>query len=405
MKKNINQSINQPLQCLGGLTAAQFLRDYWQKKPLFVKGAFPNFEDPLSADEIAGLAFEEFIPSRFIFEEGGERPWELKMGPFFEEDFASLADKKWMLVVNDIEKSLPHLKSMLDPFRFIPNWRLDDLQASLGEDGGSVGAHWDDYDVFLIQGEGKKRWQISYDEVSEDDFVEGIDIRLIEHFKPDEEWLVEPGDLLYLPPRIGHFGINIGRSVTWSVGFRAPKHSEMLHDFTGSLLEDIAEDARFTDPDLTQVTQIGELDDLAVERVSKVIHQYLTLNPEAIARWFGQHITEPKLFQTPEPRAELYSAEALSQLIAEKGELERHPGITFLYRDINERRYLFAGGEEFSLPVEEGEIIRMICQHPELTAGMMAAPVASSKEVEALILQLVNDGYYFDYSDESDVDF
>lgn len=393
--------MNQPYTFLGGLSATEFLREYWQKRPLFVKNAFPNFKDPLSADEIAGLGFEEFIPSRFIFEEGGARPWELKMGPFDEKDFAALVDKKWMLVVNDVEKSLPHLKTMLDPFRFIPNWRLDDLQASLGEDGGSVGAHWDDYDVFLIQGEGKKRWQISYDEVSEDDFVEGIDIRLIEHFDPDEEWIVEPGDLLYLPPRIGHYGVNIGRSVTWSVGFRAPKHSEMLHDFTGSLLEKIAEDARFTDPDLTEVSQIGELDDLAVERVSKVIHQYLTLNPEAIARWFGQHITEPKLFQAPEPREEPYSAEMLQTLLEEQGELERHAGITFLYRDIGDRRYLFAGGDEFSLPLNEGELIRMICEHSELTAGMMAPFVERSEAAKALILTLVNDGFYFDY-DESE---
>lgn len=167
-----------PLSFLGGLTAETFLAEYWQKKPLFVKNAFPNFEDPISADEIAGLAFESFIPSRFIYESGGERPWQLKMGPATDEDFASLKDKKWMLVVNDVEKNLPQLKGMLTPFDFIAHWRLDDLQVSLGEDEGTVGAHWDDYDVFLIQGMGQKKWQISYSPVSEDDFMKGVDIRL-----------------------------------------------------------------------------------------------------------------------------------------------------------------------------------------------------------------------------------
>ncbi|UNM96130.1 cupin domain-containing protein [Ignatzschineria rhizosphaerae] len=350
----------QPLSFLGGLTAETFLREYWQKKPLFVKNAFPNFEDPLSADEIAGLAFESFIPSRFIFEKGGERPWQLKMGPATEDDFATLKDKKWMLVVNDVEKNLPELKSMTAPFTFIPNWRLDDLQVSLGEDGGNVGAHWDDYDVFLIQGMGQKKWQISYLPVSEDDFLKGVDIRLIENFKVDEEWIVEPGDMLYLPPRIGHYGVNIGRSVTWSVGFRAPKHQEMFRDFIEMKFDNIAEDARFSDLELEVSTQYGELTDDAIDRVVKVIKEGLLTNRDEIAKWFGVFMTEPKMYQTPELLEEKLTLEAVMTFLDEGGALEVHPGLTFIHRQIGEQYYLFVGGHSYPLPKEYRDLITLI---------------------------------------------
>src|SRR5699024_3872797 len=161
------------------------------------------------------------------------------------------------------------------PFNVIPNWRFDDLQATLGPDEGNVGAHWDDYDVFLIQGMGKKHWKISFDEVSEDDFVEGIDIRLIEDFNVDQEWIVEPGDLLYLPPRIGHYGVNIGKSITWSVGFRAPKDQELVHDFAAAKMELIEADARFSDPDLIYQQECGELTDQSVDKVLELLKSHL----------------------------------------------------------------------------------------------------------------------------------
>ena len=381
----------QPLAFLGGLTAEEFLAEYWQKKPLFVKNAFPNFEDPLSADEIAGLAFEAFIPSRFIFEEGGERPWQLKMGPATEEDFASLKDKKWMLVVNDVEKNLPELKAITAPFQFISNWRLDDLQVSLGEDEGNVGAHWDDYDVFLIQGMGQKKWQISYAPVSEDDFMKGVDIRLIENFKADEEWIVEPGDMLYLPPRIGHYGVNIGRSVTWSVGFRAPKHQEMFRDFIEMKFDEIAEDARYSDPDKKVSVNYGELSDDAIDRVVKVIEEGLRTNRDDIAKWFGAFITEPKMYQSPELLEEKLSVDDLIEFLDDGGALEVHPGLTCIHRQIGQEHYLFAGGHSYVLPCDQSGLIQVMMNAEFLDFEDLEAYLGSDIERQ-FITQLVNEG-------------
>ncbi len=381
----------QPLAFLGGLTAEEFLAEYWQKKPLFVKNAFPNFEDPLSADEIAGLAFEAFIPSRFIFEEGGERPWQLKMGPATEEDFASLKDKKWMLVVNDVEKNLPELKAITAPFQFISNWRLDDLQVSLGEDEGNVGAHWDDYDVFLIQGMGQKKWQISYAPVSEDDFMKGVDIRLIENFKADEEWIVEPGDMLYLPPRIGHYGVNIGRSVTWSVGFRAPKHQEMFRDFIEMKFDEIAEDARYSDPDKKVSVNYGELSDDAIDRVVKVIEEGLRTNRDDIAKWFGTFITEPKMYQSPELLEEKLSVDDLIEFLDDGGALEVHPGLTCIHRQIGQEHYLFAGGHSYVLPCDQSGLIQVMMNAEFLDFEDLEAYLGSDIERQ-FITQLVNEG-------------
>ncbi len=394
---------NTPLKFLGGLTAHEFLTEYWQKKPLFIKNAFANFEDPLTADEIAGLAFEPFIPSRFIFEEGGERPWQLKMGPANEDDFVGLPDKKWMLVVNDVEKNLPELKEMVEPFEFIANWRLDDLQVSLGEDGGNVGAHWDDYDVFLIQGQGKKRWQISYAPVSEDDFMEGVDIRLIEHFKPDEEWIVEPGDMLYLPPRIGHYGVNIGRSVTWSVGFRAPKHREMLRDFMEMKFEEVLEDARYSDPDVAPSDHYGVLSEEAIDRVVDVIRESLKTDRDEIAKWFGAFITEPKMFQVPEPVEEALSTDDVVEFLDDGGYLEIHPGLTLLYRIAGAEVLLFASGNSYSLPLSELDFVRMIVESDELSYEDLEV-FLDSDIAQQLLVQLIKDGILL-MDDEGDDDF
>lgn len=397
---------NQPLPFLGGLTAEQFLQEYWQKKPLFVKGAFPNFEDPLTADEIAGLAFEPFIPSRFIYESGGERPWQLKMGPATEEDFSALHEKSWMLVVNDVEKNLPELKSMLDPFRFISHWRLDDLQVSLGEDAGNVGAHWDDYDVFLLQGMGKKRWQISYAPVSEDDFVEGVDIRLIENFRPDEEWIVEPGDLLYLPPRIGHYGVNIGRSVTWSIGFRAPKHREMLRDYMEMKFDEVAEDARYSDPQLEAVTQPGALSEAAVDRIVAILESALTQDRTEIAKWFGAFITEPKMFQVPEALEECLTFDELVEYLDDGGYLEVHPGITLLHYESEEEILLFAAGKSYSLPLSEKVFVEQLTVKTEWDYEELTKVLASPL-MQQFLLQLIKDGILLfdegkDFSEQDD---
>ncbi len=383
------------LPFLGGLTAEEFLRDYWQKRPLFVKGAFPHFKDPLTIEELAGLTLEEEIPSRLILEEGGEKPWELREGPFSESLFTELPEKKWMMILNDLEKHLPELRALLTPFRFIPNWRLDDLQASISADEGSVGAHWDDYDVFLLQGAGKKEWRISYDAVSEEDYIKGVDLRLMPNFKADERWIVEAGDLLYLPPRVGHYGRSIGKSITWSIGYRMAKINEMLDDFTHFMIEEIAPDLRLEDPERSPVQHQGELEDGDVERLIEQFKDHLVFNRERVARWFGEYITAPKMAHQSIPADEPYTREDIVRVIEEESDLFGNPGLHFLYHREGEGWALYVEGERYTLPLEAEPLIRMLGEEGSVSAGVLRR-VIDQPESEALLLKLLNGGQLMD---------
>ncbi|WP_279293382.1 cupin domain-containing protein, partial [Pseudomonas aeruginosa] len=148
-----------PLQLLGGLTAAEFLRDYWQRKPLLVRQAIPDFESPLSADELAGLSLEESVESRIVLEHG-KTPWEMRRGPFQEEDYQHLPEQDWTLLVQAVDQFVPEVAQLLEQFRFLPSWRIDDVMISYAAPGGGVGPHFDNYDVFLLQGHGRRRWKV-----------------------------------------------------------------------------------------------------------------------------------------------------------------------------------------------------------------------------------------------------
>ena len=176
-------------QVLGGLTLETFLRDYWQKKPLLIRQAFPQFEALVTPEELAGLACEEGIHSRMVLEHGGSKPWELRYGPFSEDDFAALPSEGWSILVSDVEKALPEIMAVVEPFRFIPDWRIDDLMMSYAPPGGSVGAHVDQYDVFLLQAHGRRRWMIeSQPRDDENAYIDGLDLRILKDFNPDQSW-------------------------------------------------------------------------------------------------------------------------------------------------------------------------------------------------------------------------
>jgi 50S ribosomal protein L16 3-hydroxylase len=197
-----------PETLLGDLTPEAFLRDYWQKKPLLIRGALPDFVTPVAPDELAGLACEDDVTARLILEQGGDYPWQMRFGPFDEDDFAALPETHWTLLVQEVDRLVPEVADLLDAFRFLPNWRIDDVQISYAPPHGNAGAHLDNYDVFLLQGMGRRRWQISSTPIPEDEevYVEDVDVRILQDFEPDEEWIVEPGDLLYLPPRLRRIG-------------------------------------------------------------------------------------------------------------------------------------------------------------------------------------------------------
>ena len=219
------------MSILGNITTEEFLRDYWQKKPLVIRGAFADFEMPFDAGELAGLALETDCPARIILEKGHDnkneespenKPWTVQYPPFTDESFTSTPETHWTFLVNDLERYYPELGNLIEPFRFIPDWRIDDLMVSYAADQGSVGPHVDAYDVFLIQGEGKRRWQVVTDPYYPSELLEDSQLAILKNFKHDEEWLLDTGDMLYLPPNVPHHGVAIGECMTFSVGFRAP---------------------------------------------------------------------------------------------------------------------------------------------------------------------------------------
>lgn len=265
---------NQILTQLGSLSVEEFLADYWQQKPLLIRQAFPQFQSPLSPDELAGLACDTDT-ARLVLEKGGKTPWEVRHGPLRKKDLAKLPSTHWTLLVNDIEKLLPEFAEIIEPFRFIPDWRIDDLMISYAVEGGSVGPHVDAYDVFLLQARGQRRWQISAQPCAADNFIPDIDLRIMQSFTAEEEWVLEPGDMLYLPPDLPHYGVALGECMTYSIGFRAPSRADLLEDLLGHLLEQAPMQERFRDPKRSLQTNPSTLADADLERLTEFILETL----------------------------------------------------------------------------------------------------------------------------------
>jgi 50S ribosomal protein L16 3-hydroxylase len=235
-----------------------FLRDHWQKQPLLIRGLWAAWSNPLEPDELAGLACEESVESRLIRQSDGALVME--HGPFAESRFGKLGDAPWTLLVNAVDHHVPDVSALIDTFRFIPNWRIDDVMVSYAVDQGGVGPHFDQYDVFLVQGLGRRKWQIGglCDDTTE--LLPHDDLRLLAKFEPVQEWILEPGDVLYVPPGIAHNGVAIGDDcMTYSIGFRAPSRDELLAQWAEHLVEQAEGDHRYADPALTLQSNPGEI--------------------------------------------------------------------------------------------------------------------------------------------------
>jgi 50S ribosomal protein L16 3-hydroxylase len=275
----------------GKLNTAVFLARYWQRRPLLIKGAFPAFKDPLTPEELAGLACEAEVDARLVFTK--KKTWELKSGPFSERDFTSLPDKDWTLLVQAVDQWVPEVRDLLKSVAFIPNWRVDDVMISYATPNGGVGPHFDYYDVFLVQGLGSRIWKTGQRCGERDLLRTGSGLKLLKEFHTEHEWLLEPGDVLYVPPGIAHWGISRDDSLCYSIGFRAPSLGDMLLGYGDFLADRIPADQRFTDPRRRQPLRSGEIDSASLQRARSMVKQALGDNA-AFDRWFGCQMTEPK---------------------------------------------------------------------------------------------------------------
>jgi 50S ribosomal protein L16 3-hydroxylase len=272
-----------------GITTDEFLADYWQQKPLLIPAGIPDFNPPIDGNDLAGMALEEEIESRLVI--GPD--WSLEHGPFDIKRFEKLPSKNWTLLVQAVDLWVPEVAELLNYFDFLPRWRVDDVMVSYAEDGGNVGPHFDYYDVFLLQGDGQRRWQVG-NICDEDDLCESNHgLKLLKNFDSVQEWVLNPGDILYLPPKIAHHGVALGPCTTFSIGFRAPAATEMLDDLATELLSRNIKARHLNDPPLTTDRVLKPISSDYINQVRSLLLETLN-DDQLLGEWFAQYMSEPK---------------------------------------------------------------------------------------------------------------
>ena len=377
-----------------GLSAQQFLAEYWQQRPLLFRQALPDFDCQLTPEELAGLACEEEVEARLVLEQGGRSPWETRHGPFSEESFKQLPESHWTLLVQDVDKHVRPLARLLDFFRFLPDWRLDDVMVSYAADQGSVGPHIDDYDVFLYQARGKRRWKIHHRPVSELDFVPDLELRILKDFAADEEWLLEPGDMLYLPPNLAHWGVAEGECMTCSVGFRAPSYKELVTAWCDELVAYRIPAGRYRDQALQPQSASAEIAPEAISQVHRLLHELLAQDEERQRSWFGRFITETKPDLQVEPVASPVEPLEFLNRFRQIGIIHRNGYSRLAFsRGRAETDSLFANGSEYLIPSAEGDFLPVITHYRELHFGYLEEWLRQPDCLQ-LVCDLYNDGHF-----------
>jgi 50S ribosomal protein L16 3-hydroxylase len=344
---------------LGGLPVERFLRSYWQKEPLVVRRAFPNLRDPLSPDELAGLACEPSVDSRLVLQRGGKKPWQVIRGPQRPGALRKLPRSHWTLLVESADRQSAAIAALAAAFSFIPKWRMDDVMVSLAPVHGTVGAHIDSYDVFLIQGQGRRRWEV--DRRVRADYRPGLDLRILKGFRAENSWELNPGDMLYVPPGVGHRGVTVAGgaeiALTYSVGFRAPSTADLLSALLVRLLA--GEPALFGDAGRRAVrdnTEISDGDLAALRRF--LLGDIETQNREAWTMALGQAVTSGG-----HGRGQIrVSGTALAKHLARGGAVAPIPGARLAWAQLERGRVaIFVNGESRVLPAGQAFAAPFLC--------------------------------------------
>lgn len=364
-----------------------FLRDYWQQRPLLIRNPWKAWRNPLEADELAGLACETEVESRLIIRTGGG--WQVEHGPFAQARFGQLGTGRWTLLVQAVDHAVPAVAALLEPFRFVPNWRVDDVMVSYATDEGGVGPHFDRYDVFLIQGLGRRRWRIGASCDRATALAPHDDPRLLADFTPTAEWILEPGDILYVPPGVAHDGIAVGDDcMTYSIGFRAPSRGELIAHWCEHLLAGLDEDDRYGDPGLTAQVNPGEIADAAIARLHAMVTAPL-LDPDAFARWFGQYNTTPKYPEIDWRPEKPVGARTIRKHLADGRPVRRNPASRFAFiRRGVDTLWLFVDGERLECAGEAAALAEALCARAQLRIDpTLATSVAARALLETLFAQ------------------
>ena len=364
-----------PYTLLGGLSPEAFLDEYWQRRPLLIRGAIPDFRNPVDADELAGLACEEGVRSRLVLGHPQRKDWQVEYGPFDPGRFETLPDSAWTLLVSEVEHYWPDGPEWLRRFEFIPRWRRDDLMISYAVRDGSVGPHIDAYDVFLFQAQGRRCWQIQEPPPKSPICLPALPLAILRSFTATTEWVLEPGDMLYLPPGIPHLGMALDDDcMTWSVGFRAPAWRDLVGAFFEDRLDSVGPE-RVTDPGRKPSRHAHELgaDDLNALRDGLLAR--LRTEPGALNRFLGEFLTRPQARDsepdTADDHDEASEAPGWDPRIAYRFD----PSLRRFWIDDADGPTLFIAGHAVSAPGLSPDDAESLCQADTLVPEQWATRV------------------------------
>jgi 50S ribosomal protein L16 3-hydroxylase len=371
---------------LGELDSQTFIARYWQKEPLLLRGALESVSDRVDGDTLAGLACEPLVDSRLVIASAETQDWHCEHGPFEETRFAQLPAGGWTLLVQAVDQWIPEIAALLDHFDFLPRWRIDDIMVSFATDGGGVGPHFDYYDVFLLQLDGTRRWQVGQRCDGQSPLRDHPDLKLLKDFDVRDEWLLEAGDMLYLPPGVAHWGTAAGGNcITASIGFRAPSQPEVIQGAVEQMLLRFGEHQRFVDVPASVDADPFRINEAALESARSLWPgESLTESEDVLATAFGRLVTEPRTPALIGPEENL-DAQALRVLVtgSEPLEFDHHPASRFAYRLAEEAAVLFVDGEAFSVTAS---VAKGVCH------GRLGPDVRADEDTQALLADLIQSG-------------
>jgi 50S ribosomal protein L16 3-hydroxylase len=351
----------------GSVTPDEFLSVYWQRAPLLFRGALSDYQAPITPDELAGLACEEEVESRIVLGHIGSR-FQIEHGPFEEQRFGSLPKRDWTLLVQDVDKHVPDVAHLLQHFRTLPDWRIDDIMVSFAAPGGSVGPHTDQYDVFLLQVQGRRRWQLS--ERFSPELRRDCDLKVLAEFEPERELIAEPGDILYLPPNVAHFGVALDEAMTFSIGFRAPDQRELMAAFVREAGGEASERVRFSDAGRPPARDATELLAADLERLRALVRRGLGPSDAELDAFIGRHLTRPK--PNLELSGEKVSPGEVTHRLSEGGRLVRRHGSRWAWLRRGDELWVFAEGHESRLSEKQRAWLCPLLEHAPLGADILA---------------------------------
>jgi 50S ribosomal protein L16 3-hydroxylase len=347
---------------LGSLDAARFMRRHWQREPLVLRAAFPRFADPLSPAQVLALARSPDAVSRLVERRG--RSWRVEHGPFERARLERLPARGWTVLVQDANHFSSRADALLARFDFIPHARIDDVMVSYAMPGGGVGPHVDSYDVFLVQGRGRRRWRISRQRDLA--LVPGLDLKILARFTPRDEWVLEPGDILYLPPGVAHEGVAETECLTWSIGFRAPSDRELVAAFLDFLNERLAPEGHYGDAGSAPARHPAEVPTALESHIARALEAIRWTARDA-REFAGRFLSEPKGHVHFTPPAHPLSAARFTRRAARDGlVLDRRARLLF------SGRMLFLNGERIDVPPAARPLVKRLADDRRLAGPVEA---------------------------------